>query len=155
MDLKKLIFNMWKTGLYQSKLDLIVAIEKVYTPITIKNLKQKIIENVEEVLTNIDKYEIEFKQTKTEQFFIELLQLLEKYNVEIYAQKYNEDKNEEDDIRIFFETPDGTFGQDYYESIDPYAANCFEECVDNENIECKKYEFPAVNYFKEEGISVR
>ena len=153
--LKKLIFNMWKTGFYQSKLDLIAGVEKYYKPIIEKDLKKKIIESVEDVLSNIDKYEKEFKQTKTEQFFIELLQLMEKYNVGIYAQSVGKDNEEDDDIRIHFETPDGTFVQDSYDIIDWDQTNSFEEIVENENDKCRIYEFPATWYFKEEGIMVR
>lgn len=153
--LKKLIFNMWKTGSYQSKLDLIATVEKYYKPIIEKDLKKKIIESVEDVLSNIDKYEKEFKQTKTEQFFIELLQLMKKYNVGIYAQSVGKDDNEDDDIRIHFETPDGTFVQDSYDIIDWDQTNLFEEIVENENDKCRIYEFPATWHFKEEGIMVR
>ena len=58
MELKKLIFNMWKTGLYQSKLDLIAFLRDNY----IVYKESEIIESVEEVLSNIDKYEIKFNQ---------------------------------------------------------------------------------------------
>ena len=155
MDLKKLIFNMWKTGLYQSKLDLIVAVNKHCNTLNKNDVKAQIITTVEEVISNIDKYEKEFKQTKTEQFFIELLQLMEKYNVKIYVQKVGKDKDGDDDIRIHFETPDGTFVQNCYDVIDWDRVNGFEEIVENENDECRIYEFPASWYFKEEGISVR
>lgn len=150
MELKKLIFNMWKTGLYQSKLDLIAFIRDNY----IVYKEPEIIESVEDVLSNIDKYEIEFKQNNTEKFFIELLQLMKKYNVQMYADfVYNHA-----DMRIFFETKDGLFVQDVSDYLDPDYANRFNELkkVKNKIIEGNiSYSFPTVDDFKQEGITVK
>lgn len=150
MELKKLIFNMWKTGLYQSKLDLIAFIRDNYTVYK----ENEIIKSVEDVLSNIDKYEIEFKQTKTEQFFIELLQLMKKYNIQMYADfLYNHA-----DMRIFFETKDGLFVQSCSDYLDSDYANEFNEFKKDKNkiIEGNiSYNFPAVDYFEQEGITVR
>ena len=150
MELKKLVFNMWKTGLYQSKLDLISFLQNNYNAFK----KQEIIDNVEDVLSNIDKYEVEFKQTKTEQFFIELLQLMKKYNVQMYADfVYNHA-----DMRIFFETKDGLFVQSCSDYLDSDYANEFNEFKKDKNkiIEGNiSYNFPAVDYFEQEGIKVK
>ena len=150
ISLQKLVFTMWKTGMYSK--ERLLNVLKGYRAFSYKD----VVETVDEVLSNLDKYEIKFKQNKTEQFFIELLQLMEKYNVGIYAQSIGKDSDGDDDIRIFFETPDGTFATDnYYEMIDWDQTNCFEEVVDNDNDECRIYEFPAVQYFESEGIKVR
>lgn len=147
-DFKRLIYNYWKTGRFASKLDLIAFMDK---HIVGYESKEQLIELVEDVLTNIDKYEEQFKQTKIEQFFIELLQLLDKYHVSMHVDCTEED---EKDMRIFFESADGTFGKDYDDSIDPEAMNGFEECVE-EGETPRKYNFPAVKYFKEQGIEVK
>ena len=147
-DFKRLIYNYWKTGRFASKLDLIAFMDK---HIVGYESKEQLIEMIEDVLTNIDKYEEQFKQTKIEQFFIELLQLLDKYHVSMHVDCTEED---EKDMRIFFESADGTFGQDYDDSIDPEAMNGFEECVDDD-VKPRKYIFPAVKYFKEQGIEVK
>lgn len=146
-DFKRLIYNYWKTGRFASKLDLIAL---MYNNI-LGRTKEQYVELVEDVLTNIDKYDKMYKQTKIEQFFIELLELLDKYHVSIHVDCTEED---EKDMRIFFESADGTFCQDYDDSIDPEAANGFEECVE-EGEKPRTYSFPAVKYFKEQGIEVK
>ena len=60
-DIKELIFKELETGFYQSKLDLIAFIKSHYNTYE----ESEIIKSVEDVLSNIDKYEKEFKQTKT------------------------------------------------------------------------------------------
>lgn len=150
MELKKLIFNMWKTGLYPSKLDLIAFLKEKYNAFK----EQEIIDNVEDVLSNIDKYEVEFKQTKTEQFFIELLQLMKKYNVQMYAGFVYHHA----DMRIFFETKDGLFVQDCSDYLDPDYVNGFNELkkIKNKIIEGNiNYSFPTIDDFKQEGIYVK
>lgn len=146
-EFKRLIYNHWKTGRFASKLDLIAF---MYDNI-LGRTKEQYVELVEDVLTNIDKYDEIYKQTKIEQFFIELLELLDKYHIEMYADNM---ENDEKDMRIFFVSTDGTFGQDYDDSIDPEAMNGFEECVD-EGEKPRTYSFPAVKYFKEQGIEVK
>ena len=145
-ELKRLAFHFWKTHRFASKIDLIKYMESKYI-----NPASDIVEAVEDVLSNIDKYEEKFKQTKAEQFFIELLLLLNKYHVAMFAERLEDDP---EDIRIFFETTDGVFGQDYCDSIDPEAVNGFEECVEDGEIP-RRYEFPAVSYFEQENINVK
>lgn len=144
---KRLAYNLWKTGRYASKLDLIAYMSEKYLGCT----KEQLIKVVEDVLSHIDKYDELYKQSSAEQFFIELLMLLEKYHVTMYAGQM---ENDEDDFRIFFETIDGTFGQDCGDEIDPEAVNGFEECVDD-NVEPRKYSFPAVTYFEQENIKIK
>lgn len=147
--MKKLIFNIWKTGLYQSKLDLIKYITDRYKAFK----KEEVIKNVEDVLTNIDKYEKEFKQTEHEAFFIEFLKLMEKYRVNIGADNF--DEKEPKDIRVYFEFGDRTFVQDQPLEMNVYQTNGFITCDDDENSKEIYYEFPCVKDFEDEGLIVK
>lgn len=146
-EFKRLAFNFWKTGRFTSKQDLIDFLNKNILGRT----KEQYIEIVEDIITNMDKYEKKFQQTKIEQFFIEFLKLLDKYHVEMFIDQAD---NDEHDLRIFFDSADGVFGQDYGDTIDPDAVNGFEECVED-GVTPRKYVFPAVRYFEQKGISIK
>jgi hypothetical protein len=144
MNNKKLVFNMWKTGRFSSKIDLIKYFVNNY------QATDKDVDMIEEVLTNIDKYEEEFKQTKYESFFIELLKLMKKYDVHIGADIYNCDNEPYDlDTRIYFGFKDKTFVQDKFSEICPTANVGFINYENNN----EKYNFPAVKDFENEGIA--
>ena len=139
-DTYKLVFNMWMSHRYESKIDLIKFLIDKY------NYDSEISEVVSDVLTNIDKYKEEFKQTKEEQFFIEFQKLLQKYGVEIFIAD-NDDKDE----TLVFQFPVKQFELSGNTGTELTETNTFVNVED----ESEFYEFPGEQYFEEQGIDVR
>ena len=134
--MKKLIWQMWKSGKYKTA-------EELYSFLSKRNFAPEKAE-VEDVIKNLPKYDKQFKQSQEERFFIEFQRLLQKYQVEIFIA------NAEEKSALIFDFPDKQFELTGDIGTELTATNTFANVEDDKEF----FGFPGEQYFDEENINL-
>lgn len=134
--MKKLIWQMWKSGKYKTA-------EELYSFLSKRNFAPEKAE-VEDVVVNLAKYDKQFKQSQEERFFIEFQRLLQKYQVEIFIA------NATDKSALIFDFPNKQFELTGDIGTELDATNTFTNVDEDKEF----YNFPGEQYFDEENINL-
>ena len=135
--MKKLIWQMWKSGKYKTADELYSILQNKHYPIEIKS-------EVEDVIENLPKYDKQFKQSQEERFFIEFQRLLQKYQVEIFIA------NAKEESALIFDFPNKQFELTGDIGTELRATNTFANVEDDKEF----FGFPGEQYFDEENINL-